>query len=102
MPVYMWLSSLPGLEDKLKERWKLKTPSQLAVDFARRHFPQVAKDRILFKTNELDICDGHYVVISPESWDIVADSIVLIEVSEDAHSVKILPIVSTFLSPRMS
>lgn len=49
----------------------------------------------MLKTNQLEICDGHFVVVSPESWDIVADSITLIEVSEDPPSFKHpLPVVS--------
>ena len=55
---------------------------QLAVDTATRHFPHISKDSLKFQTNELEICDGEYVDISPETWGDVIDLIASISIPE--------------------
>ncbi|KAJ7762938.1 hypothetical protein B0H16DRAFT_1368503 [Mycena metata] len=53
-----------------------------AVDAARRHFPAIKAEDIVFQTKDLAICDGELLDIAPESWELVIDSIKAISVVE--------------------
>ncbi|KAJ7762959.1 hypothetical protein B0H16DRAFT_1311466, partial [Mycena metata] len=46
-----------------------------AVDAARRHFPAIKAEDMVFQTKDLAICDDELIDIAPESWDLVIDLI---------------------------
>ncbi|KAG2079242.1 hypothetical protein BDR04DRAFT_1063848 [Suillus decipiens] len=45
-----------------------------------KHFPSIPRDVVTLQTNQLDICDGHYVDITAEIWDDIIDSLHIVEV----------------------
>ncbi|KAG1759221.1 hypothetical protein EDD22DRAFT_907209 [Suillus occidentalis] len=51
------------------------------LDSACRHFPTIPRDLMAFQTNQLDICEGHYVDITAETWDKVVDLLSSVEVT---------------------
>jgi hypothetical protein len=51
------------------------------LDSACKHFPTIPKDLMAFQTNQLDICEGHYVDITAETWDKVIDLLSSVEVT---------------------
>ncbi|KIK37902.1 hypothetical protein CY34DRAFT_809872 [Suillus luteus UH-Slu-Lm8-n1] len=51
------------------------------LDNACKHFPTIPRDAMAFQTNKLDICEGHYVEITAETWDKVVDLLSSIEVT---------------------
>ncbi|KAJ6461104.1 hypothetical protein C8R45DRAFT_538584 [Mycena sanguinolenta] len=46
-----------------------------AVDTARRQFPSIKAEDLVFQTDQLDICGRRMTDISPESWDAVVPQI---------------------------
>ncbi|KAG2746392.1 hypothetical protein P692DRAFT_201867792 [Suillus brevipes Sb2] len=53
----------------------------LVLDAVCKHFPGIPRDVITLQTNQLDVCDGHYVDITPEIWDDVVDFLNVVEVT---------------------
>ncbi|KAG1852767.1 hypothetical protein DFJ58DRAFT_703778 [Suillus subalutaceus] len=51
------------------------------LDNACKHFPTIPRDAVTFQTNQLDICEGHYVDITAETWDKVIDLLTSVEVT---------------------
>lgn len=51
------------------------------LDNACKHFPTIPRDLMAFQTNQLDICEGHYVDITAETWDKVIDLLSSVEVT---------------------
>ncbi|KAG1742154.1 hypothetical protein EDB19DRAFT_674692 [Suillus lakei] len=60
----------------------------LMLDSACKHFPSIPRDVVTLQTNQLDICDGHYVDITAEIWDDVIDLLTFVEVT---HTEMTLP-----------
>ncbi|KAG2081102.1 hypothetical protein BD769DRAFT_1621490 [Suillus cothurnatus] len=54
---------------------------KVMLDGACKHFPTIPRDAVTFQTNQLDICEGHYVDITAESWDKVIDLLTSVEVT---------------------
>ncbi|KAJ7616764.1 hypothetical protein DFH06DRAFT_105740 [Mycena polygramma] len=52
-----------------------------AVETARRHFPSIREEDLIFQTDELAICDGKMTEIAAESWNMV-DLLSLVVVTE--------------------
>ncbi|KAG2153927.1 hypothetical protein DEU56DRAFT_897960 [Suillus clintonianus] len=61
----------------------------LMLDSACKHFPSIPRHAVSLQTNQLDICDGHYVDITAEIWDNVIDLLNCIEVT---HAEMTLPV----------
>ncbi|KAG2128678.1 uncharacterized protein EDB93DRAFT_1214362 [Suillus bovinus] len=59
---------------------------KLMLDSACRHFPTIPRDAMTFQTDQLDICEGQLVDVTPETWDKVIDSITSLEVTRTALS----------------
>ncbi|KAJ7177172.1 hypothetical protein C8R46DRAFT_889544 [Mycena filopes] len=57
-----------------------------AIVAARRHFPAIKADDMVFQTKELDICEGELVDIAPESWELMVDSMTLSSSSRDTSA----------------
>jgi hypothetical protein len=55
---------------------------QLAIDAAYKHFPCLTRDSVVLKTRDLEVCDGHYVNITDESWAAATDVITSVEITE--------------------
>ncbi|KAG2128624.1 uncharacterized protein EDB93DRAFT_1184327 [Suillus bovinus] len=53
----------------------------LMLDTACKYFPGIPKDMITLQTNQLDVCGGCYVDITPEVWDDVVDLLNVIEIT---------------------
>ncbi|KAG0706640.1 hypothetical protein DFH29DRAFT_900603 [Suillus ampliporus] len=53
---------------------------KVMLDAAHKYFPSIPRDAVTLQTNQLDICDGHSVDITSETWDDVIDSITFVEV----------------------
>ncbi|KAG2136981.1 uncharacterized protein EDB93DRAFT_1253836 [Suillus bovinus] len=51
------------------------------LDSVCRHFPHIRRDKVALETNQLDICDGHYVHITAEVWNDVIEFLHLVEVT---------------------
>lgn len=51
------------------------------LDSACNHFPSIPRDMVTLQTNQLDVCNGHYVDITAEIWDEIIDSLTFIEVT---------------------
>ncbi|KAG1851694.1 hypothetical protein F4604DRAFT_1933975 [Suillus subluteus] len=60
------------------------------LDTACKHFPSIPRYLVKLQTNHLDVCDGHYVDITPDIWDDVIDLLNVIEVTQRAE--KTLPV----------
>ncbi|KAG2067784.1 hypothetical protein BDR04DRAFT_1144194 [Suillus decipiens] len=54
---------------------------KLMVNSVCKHFPSILRDAVTLQTNQLDICDGHYVDITAEIWDDVIDLLHVVEVT---------------------
>lgn len=54
---------------------------KLMLDSACQHFPTIPRDAVTFQTNQLDICEGHYVDITAGTWDKIIDSLTFVEVT---------------------
>ncbi|KAG1736357.1 hypothetical protein EDB19DRAFT_1721864 [Suillus lakei] len=54
---------------------------KLMLDSARKHFPGIPRNAMTLQTNQLDICEGHYVDITAETWDKVIDLVTSVEVT---------------------
>ncbi|KAF7377938.1 hypothetical protein MSAN_00217700 [Mycena sanguinolenta] len=46
-----------------------------AVDTARRHFPWIKAEDLIFQTDQLEICNRTMTDISPESWEAVVPQV---------------------------
>ncbi|KAJ7432022.1 hypothetical protein B0H11DRAFT_2127959 [Mycena galericulata] len=57
-----------------------------AIDAVRRHFPAISRDRLVFQTDQLDICDGSLADIAPESWESVVELVSSIFVGESRET----------------
>ncbi|KAG1844203.1 hypothetical protein DFJ58DRAFT_31194 [Suillus subalutaceus] len=64
----------------------------LMLDTACKHFPSIPRDMIMLQTNQLDVCDGHYVDITPEIWDDLIDSLHVVEVTRHAEMTLPIPL----------
>ncbi|KAG1851695.1 hypothetical protein F4604DRAFT_2045770 [Suillus subluteus] len=64
----------------------------LMLDTACKHFPSIPRDMITLQTNQLDVCDGHYVDITPEIWDDLIDSLHVVEVTRHAEMTLPIPL----------
>ncbi|KAG1851689.1 hypothetical protein F4604DRAFT_1959187 [Suillus subluteus] len=53
----------------------------LMLDSVCKHFPSIPRDAVTLQTNQLDICDGHFVDITAEIWDEIIDLLTFIEVT---------------------
>ncbi|KAG1844198.1 hypothetical protein DFJ58DRAFT_907284 [Suillus subalutaceus] len=53
----------------------------LMLDSACKHFPSIPRDAITLQTNQLDVCDGHFVDITAEIWDEIIDLLTFVEVT---------------------
>jgi hypothetical protein len=51
------------------------------LDSACKHFPNIPRNVVTLQTNQLDICDGHFVDITAEIWDDVIDLLTVVEVT---------------------
>ncbi|KAG1803374.1 hypothetical protein EV424DRAFT_1544890 [Suillus variegatus] len=49
---------------------------------ACRVFPSISRDILTFQTNQLDVCDGHYVEITAEVWSDIVDLLHVVEVTQ--------------------
>jgi hypothetical protein len=54
---------------------------KLMLDSACKHFPTIPRDAMTLQTNQLDFCEGHYVIITAETWDKVIDLLTFVEVT---------------------
>ncbi|KAG1844205.1 hypothetical protein DFJ58DRAFT_31241 [Suillus subalutaceus] len=54
---------------------------KLMLESACKCFPGIPRDVVTLQTNELDVCEGHYVDITAEIWDDVIDLLNVIEVT---------------------
>ncbi|KAG1851696.1 hypothetical protein F4604DRAFT_1686834 [Suillus subluteus] len=54
---------------------------KLMLESACKCFPGILRDVVTLQTNELDVCEGHYVNITAEIWDDVIDLLNVIEVT---------------------
>ncbi|KAG1851705.1 hypothetical protein F4604DRAFT_1306484 [Suillus subluteus] len=57
-------------------------PYNLMLNAASKHFPSIASDMVRLQTNELDVCEGHYVDITAEIWADVIDLLDVVEVTK--------------------
>ncbi|KAG2152605.1 uncharacterized protein EDB93DRAFT_254693 [Suillus bovinus] len=64
----------------------------LVLDSACKHFPSISRDEVTFQTNQLDVCDGHYVDITAEIWDDAVDLLNIVEVTRRAESISSVPL----------
>jgi hypothetical protein len=55
---------------------------KLMLDTACVHFPSIPRHLVTLQTNELDVCEGHFVDITAEIWD---DVIALLNVLQVAR-----------------
>jgi hypothetical protein len=62
------------------------------LDSARKYFPNISRDAITLQTNQLDVCDGHYVDITAEMWDDVIDLLDVIEVTRREEMTSPVPL----------
>jgi hypothetical protein len=71
------------------------------LDSACKHFPSIPRDAVTLQTNQLDVCDGHYVDITAEIWIDVIDLLDVIEVTrrEEMTSTVPLPLDAHAISP---
>ncbi|KAG1812600.1 uncharacterized protein BJ212DRAFT_1483207 [Suillus subaureus] len=53
----------------------------LMLDSACKHFPSIPRDVVTLQTNQLDVCDGHFVDITAETWDEIIDLVTFVEVT---------------------
>ncbi|KAG1786895.1 uncharacterized protein HD556DRAFT_1412055 [Suillus plorans] len=53
----------------------------LMFNSACRTFPSISRDILTFQTNQLDVCDGHYVEITAEVWSDIIDLLHVVEVT---------------------
>ncbi|KAJ7662696.1 hypothetical protein DFH06DRAFT_1088290 [Mycena polygramma] len=64
-----------------------------AVDAARRHFPSIRAEDIVFQTDELAVCKDKMTDILPESWEAVVGVISSVSVAERREPTKqVVPI----------
>ncbi|KAG1812598.1 uncharacterized protein BJ212DRAFT_459416 [Suillus subaureus] len=54
---------------------------KLILDAVCNHFPSIPRHVVTMQTNELDVCEGHYVDITAEIWDDVIDLLDVVEVT---------------------
>ncbi|KAG1844202.1 hypothetical protein DFJ58DRAFT_31181 [Suillus subalutaceus] len=69
---------------------KRQSSYDLMLDTACKHFPSIPRYLVKLQTNQLDVCDGHYVDITPDIWDDVIDLLNVVEVTQRAE--KTLPV----------
>ncbi|KAG2140417.1 hypothetical protein BD769DRAFT_1430011 [Suillus cothurnatus] len=62
---------------------KRQSSYNLMLDTACVHFPSIPRHVVTLQTNELDVCEGHFVDITAEIWD---DVIALLNVLQVAGS----------------
>jgi hypothetical protein len=62
------------------------------LDSARKYFPNISRDAITLQTNQLDVCNGHYVDITAEMWDDVIDLLDVIEVTRREEMTSPVPL----------
>ncbi|KAG1844196.1 hypothetical protein DFJ58DRAFT_31147 [Suillus subalutaceus] len=53
----------------------------LMLDSACEHFPSIPRDVVTLQTNQLDVCDGHFVDITAETWGEIIDLVTFVEVT---------------------
>jgi hypothetical protein len=70
----MWVQQL--FKSLMAHKWY-----KLMLDSACNHFPTIPRDMVTLQTNQLDVCNGHYVDITAEIWDEIIDSLTFIEVT---------------------
>ncbi|KAG1769324.1 hypothetical protein EDD22DRAFT_817525 [Suillus occidentalis] len=63
----------------------------LMLDAAFKHFPSIPRNMITLQTNQIDICDGHYVDITAEIWDDIIDSLTVVEVTRATAEMTLPP-----------
>ncbi|KAG2046713.1 hypothetical protein BDR06DRAFT_167696 [Suillus hirtellus] len=54
----------------------------LMFNSACKTFPSISRDILTFQTNQLDVCDGHYVEITAEVWSDIVDLLHVVEVTQ--------------------
>ncbi|KAG2037000.1 hypothetical protein BDR03DRAFT_920623 [Suillus americanus] len=64
----------------------------LMLDAAYKYFPGNPRDVVTLQTNELDVCEGHYVDITAEIWDDVIDLLNVIEVTRGEEMTSPVPL----------
>ncbi|KAG2037001.1 hypothetical protein BDR03DRAFT_399966 [Suillus americanus] len=57
-------------------------PYNFMLNTASKHFPSIPRHVVTLQTNELDVCEGHYVDITAEIWTDVIDLLDVVEVTE--------------------
>ncbi|KAJ7187725.1 hypothetical protein GGX14DRAFT_547135 [Mycena pura] len=68
-----------------------------AVDTARRHFPSIRADDMIFQTDQLSICSQVMTDIAPESWETVIGliySVSVVERHECAEAITPVPVLT--------
>ncbi|KAG1851691.1 hypothetical protein F4604DRAFT_1306031 [Suillus subluteus] len=53
----------------------------LMLDSACEHFPSIPRNVVTLQTNQLDVCDGHFVDITAETWGEIIDLVTFVEVT---------------------
>jgi hypothetical protein len=51
------------------------------LDSACQHFPNIPRNAVKLQTDQLDICNGHYVDITAEIWHDVVHLLTVVEVT---------------------
>ncbi|KAG1749577.1 hypothetical protein EDD22DRAFT_958005 [Suillus occidentalis] len=64
----------------------------LVLDVVSKHFPGIPRDVITLQTNQLDVCEGHYVDIMPEIWADVVDFLNIVEVTRAETTLPVPPL----------
>lgn len=62
------------------------------LDAVCKHFPGIPRDLITLQTNQLDVCEGHYVDIMPEIWADVVDFLNIVEVTRAETTLPVPPL----------
>ncbi|KAJ6459127.1 hypothetical protein C8R47DRAFT_1328041 [Mycena vitilis] len=66
-----------------------------AIDTARRHFPSIKAENVVFQPDQLAICDEEMTDIVTESWEAVVgliSSVSIVERREPAQKVALIPV----------
>ncbi|KAG1771172.1 hypothetical protein EV702DRAFT_1034180 [Suillus placidus] len=64
----------------------------LMLDSACKHFPSIPRDVVTLQTNQLDVCNGHYVDITAEIWDDVINLLNFVKVTRRAEMTLPVPL----------
>ncbi|KAG1749578.1 hypothetical protein EDD22DRAFT_263502 [Suillus occidentalis] len=67
--------------DEKRVMVKRQRSYDLMLDSACEHFPNIPRNAIKLQTDQLDICNGHYVDITPEIWRDIVYLLTVVEVT---------------------